>query len=153
MGKAHGLQAGSVPIYSSDAALHKLRQTPVTQKAITKMGRGVTERNQVDEGDSIHNKEWTSVPKPGHFSLDPLPNKSNFTSEPNVVHNCNGREEKMNQKFPWLPASSLSKRQIFKVENSLKYWNIKDHQWLSDTGFLSLLYEKKKGRIRTIKRK
>lgn len=73
------------------------------------MGRGVSERKQVEKGDSIH-KEWISVPKHGHFSLDPLPNKSNFISEANVVHNCNGREEEMNQKFPWLPALSLSNR-------------------------------------------
>lgn len=90
--------------------LHKLRQTPVSQKATQKMGRGVTERKEVEKEDSIPNKEWISVPKHGHFSLDPLPNESDFISEPNVVYNCNGREEQMNQKLPWLPALSLSKR-------------------------------------------
>lgn len=74
------------------------------------MGRDVTERRQVEKEDSIHNEEWISVPKHEHFSLDPLPNKSNCISEPNVAHSCNGREEQMKQKLPWLPALSLGKR-------------------------------------------
>lgn len=45
-------------------------------------------------------------------------------------HNCNGREEQMNQ-IPGCQQSnsesSLGKRQVFQVENSLKCWNIKDH--------------------------
>lgn len=71
-------------------------------------------------------------------------------------HNSNGRDGEMNQTLPRPSPAQFPiefKQKVFQVENSLKYWNIKDSQWLSDTGFLSPLYEVRKSCFRTINRK
>lgn len=72
--------------------LHKLQQTLVTRKAIQKMGKSVMERKQLEEQDNFHNKKGISVPKHGHFCLEPLPNKSN--SEPHAAQLLKAEMEK-----------------------------------------------------------